>query len=248
MPYKSNEDRREKRHKEAIRVKQNRVIEGYVFHKHPEIYKKAKALYTTLDSLYPRKYDLRKTQEYERAIGKDTGRYKYLPRAATLVISHEEIVVSTNSPAVPPDNLPTVPPDNLPAVPPDNLPAVPPDNSPAVPPDNLPTVPPDNLPAVPPDNLPAVPPDNSPAVPPDNLPTVPPDNLPAVPPDNSPAVPPDNLPLLPNEIVNSIIKDLMKEPDINTFFNTMDTEFQETDLDLDMGINEGLTPLEKELM
>ena len=194
MPYKSKEEQREKRREEVIRIKQNRVIEGYVFHNHPEIYKKAKALYIELDALYPGKNDLRRTQEYQQAIGKGTGKdkykYKYLKRYTATPQNQEETVQATNSPVVPA-------------------------NSPVVP-----------------------------VIPYEE--TVQATNSPVV-----PANTPDTLPLLPDEVINNIVEELMKDPEINTFFENFDTGFQETDTlcdPIDMEINEGLTPLEKELM
>ena len=262
MPYKSKEDQREKRQEEVIRIKQNRVIEGYVFHNHPEIYKKAKALYTTLDALYPGKYDLRRTQEYQQAIGKGTGKdkYKYLKRCTATRQNQDETVQATNTPVVP-TNTPVVPANspvvtaNTPVVP-TNTPVVP-TNSPVVP-ANTPVVT-ANSPVVP-ANTPVVT-ANSPVVP--VIPyeeTVQATNSPVVPvipyeetvqATNSPVVPantPDTLPLLPDEVINNIVKELMQEPSIDTFFKNFDTGFQDTLYDpIDMEINEGLTPLEKEL-
>ena len=242
MPYKSKEEQREKRREEVIRIKQNRVIEGYVFHNHPEIYKKAKALYTALDALYPGKNDLRRTQEYQQAIGKGTGKdkykYKYLKRYTATPQNQDETVQATNSPVVPANSpvVPVIPYEET--VQATNSPVVP-ANSPVVP-----VIPYDET--VQATNSPVVPP-NSPVVP-----VIPYEET--VQATNSPVVPantPDTLPLLPDEVVNNIVKELMKEPDINTFFENFDTGFQETDTlydPIDMEINEGLTPLEKELM
>ena len=57
--------RRSLRREEALRVRQERVISGYVKHKHPEIYAYAIEFYDRLDNLYPDKKDLRTTNEYE---------------------------------------------------------------------------------------------------------------------------------------------------------------------------------------
>ena len=220
MPYKSKEEQREKRREETIRIKQNRVIEGYVFHNHPEIYKKAKALYTALDALYPGKNDLRRTQEYQQAIGKGTGKdkykYKYLKRHTATPQNQDETVQATNSPVVP-ANSPVVP-ANSPVVP-------------ATPQNQDETVQATNSPVVP-ANFPVVP-----VIPYEE--TVQTTNFPVV-----PANTPDTLPLLPDEVVNNIVKELMKEPDISTFFESFDTLYDP----IDMEIDEGLTPLEKELM
>ena len=53
------------RKQEAIRVRKNRVTQGYIEKKHPEIYKEALEFYQFLDEKYPAKKDLRKTNEFE---------------------------------------------------------------------------------------------------------------------------------------------------------------------------------------
>ena len=54
-----------KRRLEAMNVRQNRVVVGYVQYLHPEIYKKAEEFYENLNARYPNKKDLRKTNDYE---------------------------------------------------------------------------------------------------------------------------------------------------------------------------------------
>ena len=53
------------RRMETSRVRQGRVITGYIEFKHPEVYKEAMEFYTELNNLYPNKKDLRKTNEFE---------------------------------------------------------------------------------------------------------------------------------------------------------------------------------------
>ena len=53
------------RRAETLRVREERIISGYVNYQHPEIYKQAKEFYEHLDVLYPYKKDLRRTNEYE---------------------------------------------------------------------------------------------------------------------------------------------------------------------------------------
>ena len=53
------------RREEAARVREQRIIVGYVELKHPEVYKEAAGFYNLLNVKYPTKNDLRKTNEYE---------------------------------------------------------------------------------------------------------------------------------------------------------------------------------------
>ena len=50
---------------EAARVRKQRIIAGYVKIRHAEIYKEASEFYETLHQKYPKKKDLRKTNEFE---------------------------------------------------------------------------------------------------------------------------------------------------------------------------------------
>ena len=50
---------------EANKVREQRIITGYVSLKHPEVYKEAVEFYELLNEKYPGKKDLRKTNEYE---------------------------------------------------------------------------------------------------------------------------------------------------------------------------------------
>ena len=50
---------------ESARVRENRIITGYIQHMHPEVYREAADFYAELNELYPNKKDLRKTNEYE---------------------------------------------------------------------------------------------------------------------------------------------------------------------------------------
>ena len=53
------------RHQEAERVRKNRVTQGYIEKKYPEIYNEALEFYGFLHNKYPNKKDLRRTNEYE---------------------------------------------------------------------------------------------------------------------------------------------------------------------------------------
>ena len=50
---------------EANKVREQRVISGFVKAKYPEVYKDAVNFYNALNKIYPSKRDLRKTNEYE---------------------------------------------------------------------------------------------------------------------------------------------------------------------------------------
>ena len=53
------------RKQESERIRQQRVINGYIERKYPEIYGEAVDFYKFLDEKYPQKKDLRRTNEYE---------------------------------------------------------------------------------------------------------------------------------------------------------------------------------------
>ena len=53
------------RKQEAERVRQNRVIQGYIEKKYPKIHKEALDFYQFLNETYPKKKDLRRTNEFE---------------------------------------------------------------------------------------------------------------------------------------------------------------------------------------
>ena len=53
------------RRMQTSKVRETRVITGYIEFKHPEVYQEAKEFYTELNNLYPGKKDLRKTNEFE---------------------------------------------------------------------------------------------------------------------------------------------------------------------------------------
>ena len=53
------------RRAESARVREQRIISGYVELKYPEVYKEAAGFYNLLNEKYPTKNDLRKTNEYE---------------------------------------------------------------------------------------------------------------------------------------------------------------------------------------
>ena len=53
------------RREESARVRESRIITGYVKYKHPEVFSEAKEFYDELNELYPNKKDLRRTNEFE---------------------------------------------------------------------------------------------------------------------------------------------------------------------------------------
>ena len=53
-----------KRRDEAANVRHNRVVTGYIQAKYPEAYKEAQEFFQQLDAIYPKKKDLRRTNEY----------------------------------------------------------------------------------------------------------------------------------------------------------------------------------------
>ena len=74
------------RKQEAIRVRKNRVTQGYIEKKYPEIYKEALEFYQFLDEKYPDKKDLRRTNEFEwvkTGISGQTAKKYYARRKTT---------------------------------------------------------------------------------------------------------------------------------------------------------------------
>ena len=53
------------RRAEAERVREERIVSGYIKYKHPEMFQQAMEFYQYLDKLYPQKKDLRRTNEYQ---------------------------------------------------------------------------------------------------------------------------------------------------------------------------------------
>ena len=53
------------RREETARVRESRIITGYVKYKYPEVFSEAKEFYDELNELYPNKKDLRRTNEFE---------------------------------------------------------------------------------------------------------------------------------------------------------------------------------------
>ena len=102
-----------RRQKEVSRVRMNRIINGYIEIKHPEIYEEAKAFYSKLNMLYPKKKDLRKTYEYSLfATGSRDNKYKY-NRASQEEISDKMVL---EIPLMDMSGVPTVPPTVIPAI------------------------------------------------------------------------------------------------------------------------------------
>ena len=265
MPYRTKEERQKARQNEVKRVKENRVIAGFVFHKYPAIYNKAKALHTALDQLYPGKHDLRRTQEYERAVGKETGRYKYLERCTVTTnspVAQDQPPVAQDQPPMPvAQDQPPVAQDQPPVA--QDQPPVAQDQPPVA--QDQPPVAQDQPPVA--QDQPPVAQDHSPVaqdqqpvtqghspVAQDQAPVaqdqspVAPHNSPVAQ-DQAPMVPENlhgTIPLIQDEIIDNIVSQLMEEPDIATFFNNIETDTVFDQFEVE--INNELTPLGKELM
>ena len=240
-----------RRQKEVSRVRMNRIINGYIEIKHPEIYQKAKAFYTRLDMLYPKKKDLRKTYEYSLfTTGSKDNKYKY-NRASQEEFSDKmvlEIPLMSTIPAVAdiPTDAPTIVAD-IPTDAPTIVPTVAADIPTVVPtvaadiPTDAPTIVAD-IPTDAPTIVPTVAADIPTVVPTvaADIPTVVPTVVADIPTD-APAIQtviPDigakiTLPVIPDEIIDDIITELRLDPEIcNIFDDILNDE----------------TPLESELM
>ena len=216
-----DKDRKEmhnlKRQQEASQVRESRIVTAYVKFKHPEIYAKAKDVYTKLDTLYPQKKDLRRTYEFQTFItGTKDNKYKRYKRK-----SQDESL----------DNMCLELSDNMllkiPLMDKSAVPAV----APAVVPVVVPTVDAVVAPAVAPAVVPVVVPTVAPAVDAVVAPTVVPPVAPAV--DALPMFPDDMnaLPMLPDDMIDEIVRSLSQDPDITTFFDDI---FDETPLESEL--------------
>ena len=87
MAKQYNMDRKNiSRREETMRVREERVITGYVRYTHPEVYKEAYEFYNNLNKVYPQKKDLRRTNEYEMLKNEETRKMrKYYSRKAPKV-------------------------------------------------------------------------------------------------------------------------------------------------------------------
>ena len=65
------------RREETQRVRQERIITGYIKYRHPEIYSEGMDFFNQLNELYPMKKDLRRTNEFEWL---KSGTYKKLKK------------------------------------------------------------------------------------------------------------------------------------------------------------------------
>ena len=69
------------RREETQRVREERIITGYIKYRHPEIYSEGKDFFNQLNELYPKKKDLRRTNEFEwLKLGTDKKLKKFYPR------------------------------------------------------------------------------------------------------------------------------------------------------------------------
>ena len=108
MPKELKKDRKNVyRREETSRVRQERIITGYVKHRHREIYDKACAFYQHLDKTYPTKKDLRRTNEYLWLCdGTEKVMRKYYPRNVEKKNGKKENEMVLNIPLLSNDELP----------------------------------------------------------------------------------------------------------------------------------------------
>ena len=192
-----------RRQTEASRVRMNRVLTGYVHVKHPVIYTKAKEFYERLDALYPEKKDLRKTYEYHEFLtGLTNNKYRYERRSeesfsdTTVLDRSEESFSDTMVLEIPLMCKSTIPVDVPDAVPDIGGEIVVPD-------------------AV--SSIPVVVPDiGGEIVVPDAV-----SSIPVVVPDIGGEI---TLPVLADEVINEIIADLSRDPDIAGFLDDILTD------------------------
>ena len=85
---------------EASRVREQRIITGYVELKYPDVYKEAANFYNLLNEKYPFKKDLRKTNEYEWLKAEIPGEItkKYYKRRKPYPSIKQKVSVEINNP------------------------------------------------------------------------------------------------------------------------------------------------------
>ena len=91
---------------EATKVREQRIITGYVEIKHPEVYKEAANFYHLLNEKYPCKKDLRKTNEYEWLKAEIPGEItkKYYQRKKPYPDMNQKVSVEINKPSDKPND------------------------------------------------------------------------------------------------------------------------------------------------
>ena len=82
---------------DAKKKRMERLVSGYVYHKHPGIYREALKFHDELNALYPKKNDLRKTQQYLAFVGtcKENEKTKSVKDSFTLEIPLMKLTPTT---------------------------------------------------------------------------------------------------------------------------------------------------------
>ena len=86
------EKKKQQRRENTSKKRQDQFITDYVYHKYGAIYNKAAQFYNILNQRYPKKYDLRKNEEYRKWKRQVTGQpEKNPPKKKYLTPSHPDI-------------------------------------------------------------------------------------------------------------------------------------------------------------
>ena len=86
------EGERALRRLDAKRKRLERVMSGYIFHTHPEIYAEGVKFYNTLDTIYPNKKDLRKTPQF-MALQQTIPPYNIVEKSKVLQVTEKKRTV-----------------------------------------------------------------------------------------------------------------------------------------------------------
>ena len=78
-----------RRRQESANVRCNRIVTGYVETNYPEVYAEAQQFYHSLDTAYPHKKDLRRTNEYAWMKDGSLGKKYYLRKAKETTTKHK---------------------------------------------------------------------------------------------------------------------------------------------------------------
>ena len=92
------ERRKEQRRLNRSKVRQVLLMMDYVQYKHFGIYAEAVEFYNTLNSYYPTKYDLRKTEKYKKWKMQVTGQTQRTPKRSKLAHPNIESILNPESP------------------------------------------------------------------------------------------------------------------------------------------------------
>ena len=194
-----------KRRLESHLTRKNRVLVGYIETKHPETYKEACEYYEILNSMYPGKIDLRRTNEYAYMRNDIHMRKRYERKSQPKKMKLEDNMILT-----------------IPLI------KVPPNNSC----ENTQLTEPENAQRTEPENTQPTEPENAQWTEPENTQPTEPENAQRTEPENTQPTEPENMPfpIITEKMMQDIINDLKDcDPQFEQWFEDLDL-----DIDIDI--------------